>query len=284
MAVWEQDKRHASWNGDKTRLENGGGQWNGNIAIPIYRNLAAELTLGLQKTDPRIGVFGIELLNGLPAPPYPFPVDTSLAAKGKGLYQRHCADCHRPHNGTVYDLDTDMGRALVVGESIAERARKGFTDTCGPDTEVAMPSGKTLRPCAEFDGVSLRGRSELAMLPPGEHLGYNALPLGGIWAQAPYLHNGSVPTLYHLLVPGERPDAFIKANLGYDTRWVGFDWSDAPRAPEPSHGYRFDTRALSAFSNHGHDKDVPHEQGSYRLDWSDDPASAMAIIEYMKTL
>ena len=147
-----------------------------------------------------------------------------------------------------------------------------------------MPSGTTVRPCAEFDGVSLKGRSELAMLPPDENRGYNALPLGGIWAQAPYLHNGSVPTLYHLLVPGERPDAFIKSNLNYDTRRVGFDWSGASPAPKTPHSYHFDTRALSAFSKHGHDKDVPHDQGFYKLDWSDDPTSAMAIIEYMKTL
>ncbi len=284
MAVWEQAKRRASWNADKTRLVDGAGQWNGNIAIPIYRNLAAELTMGLSNTDPRIGVFGIELLDGLSAPPYPFAVDTHLAAKGKRLYQRHCADCHRPHNGKVYDLGTDIGRALVVSESIADTARRGFTAVCGPETQVTMPSGKTVRPCAEFDGVSLKGRSELAMLPPNEHRGYNALPLGGIWAQAPYLHNGSVPTLYHLLVPGERPDAFIKGNLSYDTRRVGFDWSGASQAPKTPHSYHFDTRAFSAFSKHGHDKDVPHYQGSYKLDWSDDPTSAMAIIEYMKTL
>lgn len=284
MAVWEQAKRRASWNADQTRLVDGAGQWNGNIAIPIYRNLAAELTMGLPNTDLRIGVFGIELLDSLPAPPYPFAVDARLAAEGEALYQRHCADCHRPHNGEVYDLGTDISRALVVSESIADRARLGFTATCGPDTQVIMPSGKTIQPCAEFDGVSLKGRSELAMLPPDEHRGYNALPLGGIWAQAPYLHNGSVPTLYHLLVPGERPDAFIKGNLSYDTRRVGFDWSGASAAPKTPHSYYFDTRALSAFSKHGHDKDVPHDQGSYKLDWSDDPMSAMALIEYMKTL
>ena len=287
MAVWEQAKRRASWNADKTRLVNGAGQWNGNISIPIYRNLAAQLTMGLKDTDLRIGVFGVDLLNGLPVPPYPIAVDDDLAAKGKVLYQRNCADCHRPKNDKVYDLGTDIGRALVVSESIANTARVGFTRTCGPDTSITMPAAdKPIKPCAEFEGVSLKGRSELAMLPPAEHRGYNALPLGGIWAQAPYLHNGSVPTLYHLLVPGERPDAFIKSNLSYDTRRVGFDWSGASPAPKTSHSYHFDTRALPAFGKHGHDKDVPHQhdQESYKLDWSDDPAGAMAIIEYMKTL
>ena len=284
MAVWEQGKRLASWDPTQTHLIDGGGQWNGNITIPIYRNLAAELTMGLADTDLRIGVFGVELLEGLPAPPYPFAVDTGLAVKGKALYGRNCAGCHRSHNGNVYDLGTDIARALVVGESITATARQGFTATCGPDTEVKMPSGQTVRPCAEFDGVSLQGKSDLAMLPPAQHRGYNALPLGGIWAQAPYLHNGSIPTLYHLLVPGERPDAFIKGNLNYDPQRVGYDWSGASQVPMTRHSYLFDTRAFAALSKHGHDKDVPRGDGYYKLDWSDDPSGAMAIIEYMKTL
>src|ERR1700694_4819378 len=53
---------------------------------------------------------------------------------------------------------------------------------------------------------------------------YNALPLGGVWAQAPYLHNGSVPTLYHLLVPSERPTVFMKGRLDYDKKLVGYAW------------------------------------------------------------
>jgi len=187
-------------------------------------------------------------------------------------------------NGEVYDVGTDISRALVVSETIAATTRRGFTATCGPETEVAVPSGETVRPCAEFAGVSLQGRSELAMLPPAEHRGYNALPLGGIWAQAPYLHNASVPTLYHLLVPGERPDAFIKGNLHYDTRRVGFAWSGAAEQPRARHSYQFDTRAFPAFSKAGHDEDVAHAKGAYKLDWTDDPAGAMAIFEHLKAL
>jgi len=35
-----------------------------------------------------------------------------------------------------------------------------------------------------------------------------APPLSGIWATAPYLHNGSVPTLWHLMHPDQRPSRF----------------------------------------------------------------------------
>jgi hypothetical protein len=52
---------------------------------------------------------------------------------------------------------------------------------------------------------------------------YAARPLYGIWAAAPYLHNGSVPTLYHLLLPpDERPKAFALGSREYDPAKVGF--------------------------------------------------------------
>ena len=52
---------------------------------------------------------------------------------------------------------------------------------------------------------------------------YAARPLYGIWAAAPYLHNGSVPTLYHLLLPPEqRPKTFPLGGREYDPVRLGF--------------------------------------------------------------
>jgi hypothetical protein len=52
---------------------------------------------------------------------------------------------------------------------------------------------------------------------------YAARPLYGIWAAAPYLHNGSVPTLYHLLLPPEqRPKTFALGERKYDPVRLGF--------------------------------------------------------------
>ncbi|BBL76131.1 cytochrome c [Methylomagnum ishizawai] len=282
MVVWEQGKRRAHWNADHSQLVDGGGQWNGNIPIPIYRNLAAELTIGLgADTDVRVGAFAEDLLAGLPAPVYPFAVDLALAQKGKALFQDNCAECHKPHNGKVYALGTDLGRARVVSEAIAASARTSFTTLCPTGKEVVLPpEGTQVKPCAKFDGVSLEDKQYLAMLDPKTQDGYNALPLGGVWAQAPYLHNGSVPTLYHLLVPSERPKAFVKSRLDYDQKLGGFAWD----AEKPGEGYRFDTGAFPALSNQGHDKDIVDGNKTYRLDWSQDKAGAMALIEYLKTL
>lgn len=144
------------------------------------------------------------------------------------------------------------------------------------------PVGVPVKPCAEFEHVSLENKAELAMLDPKEHDGYNALPLGGVWAQAPYLHNGSVPTLYHLLIPRERPNVFMKSRLRYDKKLVGFSW-DISQTSGREEGYRFDTIAFPALSNKGHDKNVVEDGKILKLDWSDDKTGATAIVEYMKT-
>ena len=121
------------------------------------------------------------------------------------------------------------------------------------------------------------------MSPNDEHHGYNARPLSGVWAQAPYLHNGTVPTVYHLLVPDERPVSFIKSRLDYDPRYLGFSW-DTQQTANQNEGYLFQTNAIPALSNKGHDKDIVEGKKTYRLNWSGDKEGAFAIIEYLKTL
>lgn len=283
MAVWEQSKRLPRWSADHTQLVDGGGQWNGDIPIPIFRSLAAELTLEFgPDIDLRVAAFSEDLLRDLPAAVYPFPVDLTLAKKGAALFDENCAPCHRPHNGKVYDLGADLGRARAVSETIAKNARDNFAKICPPTKIIEMPpSGDRIAPCAKFEGVSLENHADLFIADSKKHEGYNALPLDGAWAQAPYLHNGSVPTLYHLLVPRERPAAFVKGRLDYDKKLVGFSWEPAKMLSRE--GYRFDTTGFPALSNKGHDKDVVDEGKTLKLDWSDDVAGAMAIVEYLKT-
>jgi hypothetical protein len=99
---------------------------------------------------------------------------------------------------------------------------------------------------------------------------YKARPLDGIWATAPYLHNGSVPTLYDLLLPArDRPQSFSLGTREYDPAKVGY--VTGPGAP--GNGFTFDTR-LRGNSNIGHDYRVGGLTEEQR--W--------ALVEYMKTL
>ena len=285
MSVWEQGNREAQWDSEHELLINGAGQWNGNIPIPIYRNLAAQLTLGLTDNDIRVSAFGVELLDELPASVYPFDVDIELAKQGERLFADNCAQCHQPHNGKVYsNINVNLDRSFVVGWLIRRGGIDSFFKACTPETTVTM-GGSSVKPCAEFRGVSLEGKEQLIMSPNDEHHGYNARPLNGIWAQAPYLHNGSVPTMYHLLVPNVRPQTFYKSRLEYDQQYLGFSWLRAPGSNSlATVGYLFDTTSFSAFSNSGHDTDIIEDGKTYKLDWSDDIDGVWALIEYLKTM
>ena len=58
------------------------------------------------------------------------------------------------------------------------------------------------------------------------HSGYIAKDLAGAWASAPYLHNGSVPTLWHLLSkPEHRPRTFVIGCREFDAEKVGYVWN-----------------------------------------------------------
>jgi hypothetical protein len=101
--------------------------------------------------------------------------------------------------------------------------------------------------------------------------GYANRPLDGVWLRAPYLHNGSVPTLRDLLEPPEhRPRSFYRGYDVYDPNKVGFV-SDVAGENGRAH-FRFDT-TLPGNHNGGH---------LYGVDLPE--AEKDAVVEYMKTL
>jgi hypothetical protein len=79
--------------------------------------------------------------------------------------------------------------------------------------------------------------------------------LHGIWAQAPYLHNGSVPTLGHLICSQTRPRRFLRGNLHYDEAMGGFEWAERPAGRYGPHDTilikEYDT-AVPGKANGGH--------------------------------
>ena len=187
-----------------------------------------------------------EYLRNAPPPKYPFPVDAPLAAAGKTVFDAQCAGCHASDKTgrrmPLAAVDTDAGRMQSWSRANAVDANK-------------VVSGF---------GIERKGLVEAPLE------GYNPPFLDGIWLRAPYLHNGSVPTLRALLdPPAQRPALFWRGYDVYDPKDVGFDWrSDEARRVGTPH----DT-ALRGNSNRG------HEFGT-RL-----PAREKeALLEYLKTL
>ena len=116
-----------------------------------------------------------------------------------------------------------------------------------------------------------------------ERIGYQAPPLDGIWASAPYLHNGSVPTLHALLKSSTRPRRFARPPSTdfehYDTQQVGWKYhelTDQEVAAMKTSAYKahflYDTSRFG-LGNRGHtfgDKLTEDQR--------------MDLIEYLKTL
>ena len=118
---------------------------------------------------------------------------------------------------------------------------------------------------------------ELGGLAPAP--GYIAPPLDGIWATAPFLHNGSVPTLQALLHSSERPTWWTWSydTHDFDPAAVGYTWTalDHGRDAEPlaSEQIKIYDTTQPGYGNKGHTfGDVLND------------ADRAAVIEYLKTL
>ena len=212
---------------------------------------------------PRIKAEFDTVIRHLRPPPYPYVIDRALAEQGKALFYSEAMGCSRCHGvydgqgnvewpGIHRDVGTDRSRIEVVSQSFIDAFNQS--------------------PIAG-EGALVRSR------------GYAATPLTGVWANYPYLHNGSVPTLYHLLGPvSERPAIFeVMAARSFDRMRVGqplFVDGSRQRIGERELLRRFGTdrdwfnTARAGSGNAGHDV-WPSIKGD---------ANRLALIEYLKTL
>jgi mono/diheme cytochrome c family protein len=212
------------------------------------------------------GAFGdIEAyLRTIEAPRYPFPIDEKLAARGRGLFVDTCARCH----GT-YGPDGTYPNKIVPLRSI------------GTDRTLAEGHSAELLTFLNQSWFGQEPGPDGKPLQFAENHAYQAPPLDGVWATAPYLHNGSVPTIYHLLNSAARPKMYTRSyrtgREEYDAVKLGWKITvlDAPPDPQTSGFERrkiYDTTQPGR-GNSGHtfgDKFTEDERA--------------AVIEYLKTL
>jgi len=115
--------------------------------------------------------------------------------------------------------------------------------------------------------------------------GYKARPLNGVWATAPFLHNGSVPTLYDLLSPvKERPKVFLLGDPHFDPVHVGLETrTGVPKdgSYEESGYFVLDT-SKPGNRNTGHEFSNEKHQGVIGPALS--PEERYAIIEFLKSI
>jgi hypothetical protein len=202
----------------------------------------------------------------LEAPKYPLPINEKLAATGKELFESTCSRCH----GTYGKDWTYPNKVIPIDEIGTDRRRyDGIPATAG----------------------DLYNRSWFAREKPGlfsdgyqgnTTAGYQAPPLDGIWATAPYFHNGSAPTVYHVLNSKARPKVFTrsyKTDLdAYDSKHLGWKITELPAAPDVKKMAPIEARKIYDTTQPGR-ANTGHTFGD-RL--TDD--ERFAIIEYLKTL
>lgn len=222
--------------------------WDANNNSLSERNISA--ALGAGATEDSLDFPAIDRvaawIRTLPPPQVPPDrIDAGLVEAGRALYAQHCAVCHALGGERVgreeplSSVGTDPERANAFGDEIAR-----LMNTYGGD-----------RP---WNFENFRATD-----------GYANSPLDGIWLRAPYLHNGSVPTLYDLLLPPEeRPAQFYRGYDVYDYERLGFV-SSGPEAEAV--GFLYDT-TLRGNGNGGHVYATGLTEGERR-----------ALIEYLKT-
>jgi mono/diheme cytochrome c family protein len=161
-------------------------------------------------------------------------------------------------------LSTTVKGALVGSKGeVLGVALANFTGLRRPPTIVQADE--------DVDAKSVR--RSICMSRDDPLLAYKARPLDGIWATAPYLHNGSVPTLHDLLLPAaERPKRFRLGTRAYDFEKVGYQ-------AMASGGTEFRVTDDRGQTVDGNDN-AGHEYGVAQMT----PAQRRALLEYLKTL
>mgnify|MGYP001806483322 CR=1 FL=1 len=201
----------------------------------------------------------MQYILSIEAPKYPFDVNAKKAAAGKVLFEKNCADCH----GTYDDKPTYPNKVVKLAEIGTDPTR---AKNIGPKFADAYNASWF----AKEDGLK-----EIKVNP-----GYQAPPLDGVWATAPYFHNGSVPTLAGVLNSKARPKVFTRSfktdEADYDKEKVGWKITEVKPPDAKASGYErrkvYDT-SLPGRGNGGH---------TYGDELSE--AERTAVIEYLKTL
>jgi mono/diheme cytochrome c family protein len=195
-------------------------------------------------------------LESLEPPKYPFTVDDALANQGRTVFNDSCARCH----GTYGRNGEYPGKCVAIDEVGTDGMR-----LTALRAENRAAYGKSW--FAHF------GKKDVIDNPGG----YVAPPLDGIWASAPYFHNGSVPTLWHILHPQDRPRVWQRTEDGYDQLRVGLEVEQFAKLPSwlrrTAEVRRFFNTNRPGKSSQGHTFPDALTESQKR-----------AVLEYLKTL
>ena len=244
---------------------------------------------------PVANLYAIEQeLSTLKPPAWPEPilgrVDGRRAADGRALFAQRCAGCHgvRELAGSASgEWSMPVVPLRVIGTDAHEAENWANTTYDGTKLGLSKTTHAAEGVKLVTDGIRLQAYRDLN-IPPAARAkfdgygrenaivspcGYKARPLVGVWATAPFLHNGSVPTVFDLLSES-RPARVTVGHADYDPVKLGLGTAAGPDAVTID-------AAAPGNSNAGHwftsDANRPGRIGPRLSD-----AEKYAIIEYLK--
>lgn len=204
-SIWDQARRDSLWL-----------HWDGNNCSAVERNFSAAIAAGAEPQHMAVGsLLRVQAwLDTLSAPAYPYAIEEKLAQRGEAVFQTHCANCHS------YEGDR-IGTVIPIEEIGTDRHRMNSY------TDVLLRAQKHYTKDVPWQFENFRNTN-----------GYAARPLDGIWSRAPYLHNGSVPTMRGLLRPADqRPDVFTRGSDVYNQEEMGFVHEELTPAPDSGYAH-----------------------------------------------
>ncbi len=224
-------------------------------------------------------------LQSLKAPPWPADVlgsiDDAKAARGRELFVNNCAHCHQIRETPsgvwdvivvpLHEIGTDPGQATHWAGRTYDATKLGLSkETRATSLSVAINAIRK-QLYADYNTPVAEQEPDVSFTAP---CGYKARPLIGIWATPPFLHNGSVRTVFDLL-SDTRPSRFRFGSREYDPVHLGYTEDDS------AYSMMLET-SIAGNYNTGHwwtdDKNRPGRIGPKLSD--DDK---YAVIEYLKS-
>lgn len=246
----EKRKSGSFWDGE------GNGELGGwGIAVELY---AGQTPQNVREYFDRVHKAEDYLGEFLP-PKYPFKIDKLKAERGQKIYLTTCQGCHGEHNRD------QLGHPIYQSpKHIPLRVVKTDADRLNALTDEL------------YRLIEINPLNDVIQSVRKNEKGYVAQKLWGVWSRFPYLHNGSVPTLYDLLLePNLRPKSFSLKNAGekerFDEEKLGLTLISVKNEPK---------RRLYDTSRVGHSSEGHYFESFKKLTHE----GRLELIEYLKTL
>jgi len=292
----------AQWNGFGSMVGLGKLGRDIGVSIGLFSNTTVERKAGRVQYKSSVRTTNLIHLGkvgrSMTHPEWPefFPaVDQDKATQGEALFTEHCSECHamKPNDPSVLvpldEIGTDPAMALQFTRTMQktgalEGVRKHIIagEKFGPEAPAweimqhvvigvlvadptafaSEPGGAEawLRKIEEVSGADESRQDDLES--------YRARPLHGIWATAPYLHNGSVRNLWQLMLPpDQRETSFMAGRIDFDPVDVGL----AVAEEGPGRSVIDTTKPGNRATGHDHGTDLSEDE-------------KRAIIEFLKVL